>query len=273
MTLIPLDLVDLALAATLILLNAALSIWLRLGLARQILIAALRMGIQLWLLGLVLAYLFELTSPALTGAAALVMIGFAGFEVFSRQSRPIRGLWTYGLGTGTMLLAGGLVTVFALTALVAPAPWYDPRFALPLLGMVLGNTMTGIALGLDSLSGLAVRERAAIEARLCLGATRAAALRPVLRDAARTGMIPIVNSMAATGLVAIPGMMTGQILAGAAPMEAIKYQLLIMCLIAGGTSLGVFLSVVGMAAFLSDSRHRLRLDRLRPAKPAPDSPG
>ena len=132
MTMIPLDLSDLALAALLILLNAGLSIWLRLRLARQILVAALRMGIQLWLLGLVLAYLFEQTSPALTGAAALVMIGFAGLEVFNRQSRPIRGPWTYGLGTGSMLLAAGLVTVFALTALVEPAPWYDPRFALHL---------------------------------------------------------------------------------------------------------------------------------------------
>jgi putative ABC transport system permease protein len=84
-----------------------------------------------------------------------------------------------------------------------------------------------------------------------------------LRDAMRSGLIPIINAMAATGLVYIPGMMTGQILAGISPEEAIKYQLLIMFLIAGGTGLGVLTAVLASAARLSDGRHRLRLDRLR----------
>jgi len=78
----------------------------------------------------------------------------------------------------------------------------------------------------------------------------------------RAGLIPIINSMAATGLVAIPGMMTGQILAGAAPTDAIKYQLLVMFMIAGGTGIGVFVAVYWAAWRLTDSRHRLRLDRL-----------
>ena len=87
-------------------------------------------------------------------------------------------------------------------------------------------------------------------------------MRATARAAMRTALMPIINSMMATGLVSLPGMMTGQILAGVEPLEAIKYQILIMFLIAGGTALGVVTAVHGGARRLSDSRHRLRLDRL-----------
>jgi putative ABC transport system permease protein len=128
--------------------------------------------------------------------------------------------------------------------------------------MILGNTMSGVALGIDRLFGGAVRERGAIEARLALGHDMREAFGGVMREAMRTGMIPTINSMSAVGLVSIPGMMTGQILAGVEPMEAVKYQLLIMFLIAGGTALGVLGAVLGGARLLTDKRHRLRLDRL-----------
>jgi putative ABC transport system permease protein len=154
------------------------------------------------------------------------------------------------------------VTVFALTTQVRPDPWYDPRYLLPLLGMVLGNTMTGISLGLHTLTGGVVSGRAAIEARLALGADRREALLPVVRAALKNAMMPIINAMTATGLVSLPGMMTGQILAGVPPVEAVKYQILIMFLIAGGTGLGALSAVIVAAWRLTDGRHRLRLDRL-----------
>jgi putative ABC transport system permease protein len=178
-------------------------------------------------------------------------------------------LWAYGLGGTSILIASTLVMVFALTTQIAADPWYHPRYALPLLGMVLGNTMNGVSLGLDTLTGNLSRDRAAIEARLMLGADRATAMRGAVRRALRTGMMPIINSMSATGLVALPGMMTGQILAGADPVEAVKYQILVMCLIAGGTSLGTVGAVLAGAARLTDGRHRLRLDRL--VAPASDA--
>jgi putative ABC transport system permease protein len=128
--------------------------------------------------------------------------------------------------------------------------------------MILGNTMTGISLGLQTLTIGLVRDRAAAEARLTLGATRWQALLPVTRDALRSALMPIVNSMAATGLVFLPGMMTGQILAGAEPREAVKYQMLVMFLIAGGTGIGALSAVIGGVYRLTDTRHRLRLDRL-----------
>jgi putative ABC transport system permease protein len=128
--------------------------------------------------------------------------------------------------------------------------------------MILGNTMTGISLGLDVLTNGLVRERTAVEACLALGGTRYQALLPVVRDAMRSGLMPTINAMAAIGLVSLPGMMTGQILAGVEPIDAVKYQLLIMFLIAGGTGLGTLAAVLGGARLLTDHRHRLRLDRM-----------
>jgi len=197
-----------------------------------------------------------------TGTYALVMMLIAGREIVARQQRRLRGIWAYGLGTAAMMTAATIVALLGLTVLVQPVPWYDPRYAIPLLGMILGNAMTGISLGLDTLTTAAVRERSAIESQLALGATRSEALLPVVRHAVRSGLMPIVNAMSATGLVALPGMMTGQILAGIAPVEAVKYQVLIMFLIAGAVGFGLLLAVLGGVHRITDERERLRLDRL-----------
>src|SRR5262245_7861353 len=127
---------------------------------------------QLFLVGLVLKTIFTLSSPWLTLLAAAVMVAFAGREIWARQDRRLRGMWGIGLGGTSMLLAAMIVTVFALTAQIQPTPWWSPHFALPLFGMILGNTMTGVSLGLDTLHTALHRERAAIEARLLLGFTR-----------------------------------------------------------------------------------------------------
>src|SRR6516164_2369744 len=109
------------------------------------------------------------------------------------------------------------------------------RRPLPLLGMILGNTMTGISLGLDVLTNGVVRERAAVEACLALGGTRYQALLPVIRDALRSGFMPTINGMAAIGLVSLPEMITRQLFACVQPIGAIKYQILIMFLITDRT--------------------------------------
>lgn len=262
MNAIELSYLDLAVAALLLLVNGAISLALELRLERQLLIAALRMTVQLVLVGAILTTLFSLASAWWTALAALVMLLFAGREVMARQERRLTGWWAYGLGASTMTVAAVLVTLLALTTQVRPDPWYDPRYAIPLLGMILGNAMTGISLGLNTLTSTAGRERSAIEAQLALGATRWQALRGVTRQALRSGLMPTINAMSATGLVFLPGMMTGQILAGVPPAEAVKYQLLIMFLIAGATGLGVLLAVLLGVYRLTDPRHRLRLDRL-----------
>ncbi len=262
MTYIQLSYGDLVLPALLVVMDGALSVVHSLKLERQLAIATVRMVIQLVLVGYVLTFLFAVVSPLWTALAALVMVLFASREIVARQKRRLPGIWSYGLGAACTMLAAGTVTMFALLTQLRPDPWYHPRYALPLLGMILGNTMTGISLGLDVLTNSLVRDRAAVEARLALGATRYQALLPVIRDALRSGFTPIMNSMAAIGLVSLPGMMTGQILAGVEPVDAAKYQLLIMFLIAGGTGLGTLAAVLGGALLMTDHRHRLRLDRL-----------
>lgn len=251
-------------SAALILINAGLSVWLELGLARRLLVAALRMTVQLGLIGLVLTTLFSHVSLLWTGLAAAVMIFVAGYEISSRMDRPLAGGWSFGVGVSCIASAALVSLLFSLCAQLHPAPWYNPRYAIPLLGMVLGNAMTGIALGLNTLTEALFAQRAAVEARLALGEDcRSAFLGPV-RQAARSAMLPTVNSMAATGVVALPGMMTGQILAGAEPGDAVKYQLMVMFLIAGCTGVGAMAAIVLGAARLTDSRSRLRLDRLAP---------
>ena len=254
--------VDLILASVLLLIAGVLSSVLKLGLSKSLGVAALRMVVQLTLIGLVLKILFAQVSLGWTLLAATVMISLAGREVMARQKVRFDKRWSYGIGTTSLLFAGGIVTALALTTAVRPDPWYDPRFALPLLGMILGNTLNGVAVGFERLLSTAKIHRDTIEARLCLGHTRAEALRPLIRDAVRAGMMHIVNAMSAAGLISLPGMMTGQILAGIDPSEAVKYQILIMFLIAGSTSIGVLTAVLAAAWRLSDDRHRLRLDRL-----------
>jgi putative ABC transport system permease protein len=261
---IPLTTVDLALAAIFLVLNALFSILLKLRLERQLVVSALRLVVQLVLVGLVLKIIFTLASPWLTLLAASVMVAFAGREISARQDRSLRGLWGIGLGGGAMMLAGTLITVFALTMQIRPKPWWSPQFALPLFGMILGNTMTGVSLGLDTLHTAMHRERAAIEAKLLIGSTRWEAVSTSLRQAVRSGFTPIINSMAATGVVSLPGMMTGQILSGVDPQEAVKYQILITLLIGGATGLGVLAATLASVWRLTDSRDRLRLDRLAP---------
>lgn len=253
---------DLVLAALLLVFNAGLSLALGLRLEGRMLLAAVRMVVQLLLVGLVLQALFAQVSLWLTALVALIMALFAGREILARQERRLAGWWGYGIGSAAMLLAGLVVTILALNGPLRPDPWYDPRYAIPLFGMILGNAMTGISLGLDNLTVLAHRDRAGIEAQLLLGASRWRALRPVARRALRTAFTPMLNSMAAAGVVFLPGMMTGQILAGVAPEQAVKYQILVLFLIAGATGLGVLAAVMASVWRLTDSRHRLRLDRL-----------
>jgi putative ABC transport system permease protein len=262
--LITLSAADLALAALLVVLLAGLSWQLRLGIGRRMLIAGLRSTVQLLLLGLVLKALFDTVNPFLVGLLATVMLGVAGYEVMARQKYRLTGLWGYGTGTVSMFLSSFSITVMALLAMLQPAPWYTPQYAIPLLGMMLGNTMTGVAVALDNLTSQARNRRAEIEARLALGQHASEAIGDIRRDALRAGLIPIVNAMTTAGIVSLPGMMTGQILAGSPPMEAAKYQLMILFLIAAGTGLGSMTAVLLGSRRLFDSRERFCRDRLSP---------
>ena len=254
---------DLAIAAVLVLLLALLSIRLRSNISQQLIIAAIRTAVQLTLIGLVLNVLFANASLGWVTLMALIMLLVAGREVMARQERRFRGWLGYAVGTFSMFLSSFAVTVFALLVILGEDPWYTPQYAIPLLGMLLGNTMNGIAIAMDRLTHAAWEQRAVIEARLMLGERWDEAISEYRRQAIRSGMIPIINAMAAAGVVSLPGMMTGQLLAGAPPVEAVKYQILIMFLISAGTGLGTLAAVSIGSKQLFDERQRLCLDRLR----------
>jgi putative ABC transport system permease protein len=266
MSLVALSATDLALASLLLLVNGLISVAFGLRLEKGLAIAAVRMVVQLGAVGFVLAFVFAQTSPAWTVLVAAVMVAVAGFELMQRQERRFADWWAYGLGHLTLLLVGGLATLYAVGLVIGPEPWYAPRYIVPILGMVLGNTLTAVSLALQVLTEGAGRERAAIEARIALGASRFEALSAVLRQAMRTAMTPLMNTMAVAGIVTLPGMMTGQILAGADPAEAARYQIMIMFVLGGAAGLGALLAGLGGVLLLTDKRHRLRLDRLAIAR-------
>jgi putative ABC transport system permease protein len=253
---------DVAIAAVLIVLDATLSLALRLGLHRQLCWAALRMVVQLVLVGYVLRTVFALASPWLTLAVVLVMVAIAGREVAARPEQRLGRFGNYTVGASAVALATFLTAILALTTAIRPHPWYDPRYAIPLAGIVLGNVLNGASLALDSMLGGVVRERGAIEAQLALGVPFHQAIRGLLRMSVRRALLPIVNQMSAAGIITLPGIMTGQILAGMDPLEAAKYQILLIFLLSGGAGLAAVVVVYLTAIRLTDDRQRLRIDRL-----------
>lgn len=263
MNVISLSPVDLAIAASLVLLIALLQWRMRLGNSQSLLIAGTRTVVQLLLLGLVLKYVFAASNILWVALMAAIMLLAAGREVMMRQKRRFIGSWGFLLGTSSMFVSAFSVTLLALLVIVQPDPWYLPQYSIPLLGMLLGNTLNGITLGLDNLTRNVWEKRAIIDGRLALGETWTHAISDMRRDSIRVGMIPIINAMSVAGLVSLPGMMTGQILAGTPPLEAVKYQILIMFLVAAGTGMGTITAIVIGCRRLFDERERLRLDRLR----------
>ena len=263
MGVISLSAVDLALAALLVLALAAACHLMRLGIGSLLVVAALRTTVQLLLVGFVLKGLFAHAHLGWITLVAIVMLAVAGREVMARQRHAFIGPWGYGLGASAMFVSGFSVTVFALVVVIGPEPWYMPQYAIPLLGMILGNAMTSVALTLERLTESALAKRAVIEARLAVGDDWKTAIGEIRRDSIRVGLLPTINAMAAAGLVSLPGMMTGQILAGSAPLDAVKYQILIMFLISVATGIGAVIAVAIGSRRLFDERERLRLERLR----------
>jgi putative ABC transport system permease protein len=257
---IALDLWDVAGAAVLVLLVGALSVWLRLDLERKLLIASVRTVLQLTLLGYVLVPIFAAEQLWLTGVVGVGMVALAAFEAVRRSGRQYRGATAHAFGS--LLLTGWATTIYATAALVQPDPVTSPQVVIPLLGMMLGNGLTGVSLGLDRALARLDEGRDTVELWLARGATWWEAARPVAQDAVRTGLIPILNSMSVVGLVTIPGMMTGQLLAGAPPEQAARYQILVMFLIAANTAAGVVAVVLLALWSLFDSDGRLRAERI-----------
>ena len=260
--LVVLSATDLGVAAALVLLLAALSYAGRLRLSGVLLVSAGRALVQLTLIGYILHIVFDLQSALYVFAIALVMLLVAAREIMARQHRRLRGWWGFGTGAVSLFVSSFCVMLTALLAIIHIEPWYHPQYLIPIMGMLLGNTMNGIALSLDRLLEDAWNERGLIEARLSLGHSASMAISGLRQKAMRAGLIPLINAMAVAGIVSLPGMMTGQILAGSPPLEAAKYQILILFLITAATGFGAWGAVWLAGRRLFDRRQRLRLERL-----------
>ena len=263
-SLIELGPLQLAIATLLVAAAGVVSLVLRLGIERRLAVAAIRTVIQLGLLGLILERVCALRNPVVIVGILVLMTVFAAREAAGRTTKRYRGMildaW---LAMAVSCFAvGGVVTQIV----VGVEPWYEPQYVIPLIGMILGNSLTGIALGLDRFLDHLSTRHAEVELRIAFGATRSEALAAPLRDAVRTGMVPIINAMAAAGIVSLPGMMTGQILAGAPPLQAVSYQIVVMFMIAAAVAGGAMFVVLLAGRHFMGADAVLRLDRLRAAK-------
>ena len=258
---ISLSWMELGIASTLLVINMLVSLCLQLGLAKQLITSSFRMVIQLTLLGLVLKQIFETTMMSPVFLLAGFMTVVAGFTAVRRINTRYRSI--YSTAIFSIWISSWLVTGVTLLAILRPEPWYRPSVLIPMLGMVLGNSLTGISLGLERFISELRQNREQIEGLLCLGATRWESCRDLMRRAARAAMTPILNTMSVAGIVSIPGMMTGQLLAGADPMQAVAYQIMIMFVIAASIALGTILALSLTYRKVTSPYHQIEWKNLR----------
>ncbi len=246
---------DLLVAAALVVAAGSISIAFGLGMHKRLGVAAARTVVQLLAVGYTLAYIFDADTPWLVVGVLLLMTVAAARASVRRSSRTFPGVYMQSFGT--LLVTGTLTTAVVTQVVIGVQPWYRPQYLIPLMGMVFGNSLTGISLCLDHLLEELDERRHRIEAALALGATGWEASRDCLREAVRRSMIPIINAMSVAGLVSLPGMMTGQILAGADPKVAVAYQIVVMFMIAAATSIGGMLTALLVQRRLFNDRHQL----------------
>ncbi len=255
MNAIELSLGDLAWSASLLVIAGLVSVLLRLGLVKSLAFAALRATVQLALLGQILGWVFALKQPPWV---LLLMGGMVVAAGWAAASRPERSFGGARLNAIASLAFTSIPLALAVSVgVVGVEPWYQPQYVVPLLGMILGNSLTGISLSMDHFLEALDARRDEIEMELALGATRWEASREALGAAVRRGMIPILNAMTVVGLVSLPGMMTGQILAGADPEQAVRYQLVVMFMLSAATALSSVLMVWLAYRRLFNADHQL----------------
>lgn len=258
---------QLAVAVSLILVSAAISAVLHLGLGRRLLLAAIRTTVQLLLIGFVLEWLFI---PGRAWYFVLAMMSamtfIAGISAVRRTERRYAGIWIDSIvslwATSWLMTAVAPFGVVQIQGAKEHPSWCNPQYAIPLLGMILGNTLSAAALSLDRVSHELVSKRDQVETLLALGTTRWEAGRWAVQQAVRVGMLPTISTMMVAGVVSLPGMMTGQIIAGQDPSQAARYQIMIMFLIAAGTALGTFSVVLLCYRRMFNSDHQFLPGRL-----------
>ena len=237
---------------------------MNLKLESPILVGCVRTFVQLTLLALILQPIFVWgeTYWEIVVVYSVLMVLITSYESVRRCTYYFHNMYAYILAS--FLVNIGLVSLFTFGMVIQPLPMWNPQYVIPMLGMLLGNSINGASLSLNSMLTSLVEQAPEVELLLSFGANRNEASSRLLREAVRTGALPMLNSMAVIGLIYIPGMMTGQILGGSDVMEAARYQMIILYLVALCT-FGVILTevyVVVRVGFDSEM-DRLRTDRFQ----------
>jgi putative ABC transport system permease protein len=255
-----LSLWDIGIASSLILINGVLSLLLKLDLERKLALAAVRTVVQLLAIGYVLGWVFQFAQWYVVLPLMAAMTLIAGLSASDRGKRTYAGQRLDSVLS--IWVSSWLVAAVGLFAIIRIHPWYEPQYAIPILGMILGNTLTGVSLGIERMTQELTAGRNVVEMSLALGASRWEAAQGPARQAVRAGMIPTLNQMTVVGLVSLPGMMTGQVLAGQSPIQAVRYQIIIMFLIAAASGLGTVFAVLLTYRRLFSADHRFLAAKL-----------
>ncbi|HET7580255.1 MAG TPA: iron export ABC transporter permease subunit FetB [Bacillales bacterium] len=249
---IQLEIWQLAAAYVFVLLMLAIVKWRKIPREKEILISSIRMTIQLVIVGYILTYIFAHPNVWVSMFVVALMEIFSIYNIYKRVKLDLSGrlkkviALSMIVGTFTSLLYFDFVVIHF-------SPWFNPRYFIPIGGMVIGNSMTGITLGVNTLVEGMKSQRKKVETALMLGATPKAACKNIVNHAFDSAILPTINSMVGMGIVFLPGMMTGQILSGTAPLTAIGYQIAIMLGIAGAVSLTVIMFVqLGYKSFFNE---------------------
>jgi putative ABC transport system permease protein len=236
-----------------ILLLIAFVKWRGLKREKRIIISTARMTIQLILVGYILTYIFEQPNPYLITLIVLLMLCFAVYNTFKQVAIPINKKLKKIIAIS--MVSGSLVTLIYFNFVVIHfQPWYEPQYLIPIAGMIIGNSMTGITLGVKNLVEGIQREKQLIEGALMLGAKPEAATKAVVNSAFDSAILPTINNLVGMGIVFLPGMMTGQILAGISPLLAIEYQIAVLLGITGSVALTVMIfTYFGYKTFFNEN--------------------
>lgn len=228
--------------ALLVLATLAISRWQGLGLEAKLISGSIRTVVQLVAIGYVLGWVFAVNNPWVVAGLCLLQLSFAVWTVGGMLQPALQA--SRSIALCSLLPAYVLVLGLLVFVVITPEPFWEPRILLPLGGMLLGNSLTGVVLALNRYRSGLRDQRETILGRLSLGASWQQAVDQVRREAAQSALLPIVSMMLTVGVVALPGTMTGQIIAGADPVDAVKYQIVVMFMLAASTAIAVSIAII-----------------------------
>jgi putative ABC transport system permease protein len=252
MTGVSITLGEVAASLVLVALAVAVSRWRRAELERDIAVAVVRSFVQLTAVGYLIQAIFDSNSLWLVAALLAGMVGFGTFTARGR-AKAVPG------ATGPIAVALAVAAAVTLGLVLALGVFAaEPRYLVPVGGMVIGNSMTAVAVALDRLADEMRDGRLKVEAMLALGATAQQAARAVITRSLRSGMIPLIDSTKTTGVVFFPGTMVGMLVAGAEPLDAVRLQLILLWVLLGAVALAGLIAVsAGYRGFFTPA-HQLR---------------